>query len=50
MPVLFSRQGEADSEDTEGLSEWRLLARKSFILVFGIPVLGAETLRQFVLE
>ena len=52
MPVLFSRQvgpKQADCQDAEGLSEWHLFAHKGLIVV-GIPVLGAETLRQFVLE
>ena len=52
MPALFRlqvRSKEADCHDSEGLSEWHLFAHMRLKLA-GIPVLGAETLRQFVLE
>ncbi len=48
MPVLFSRQ-VGPLEDAKGLSEWYLFAHKDFRVV-RIPVLGALTLCQFVLE
>ncbi len=54
MPVLFSRQvgpKHADSScgDAKGLSEWHKFAHQEFRAV-GIPVLGAVTLGQVVLE
>ncbi len=52
MPVLFSRQvgpKHADCESAEALSEWHLFAHRRFGVV-AIPVLGAKTRRQFVLE
>jgi hypothetical protein len=52
MPLLFSQQvgpKHADCEDAKGISEWHELAHQEFGVV-GIPVLGAVTLGQVVLE